>query len=153
MPPSKWLKKDLEASRISWNKQKTPNADSNGHSIRKGPVCKIPFYPCDSTSISLSSINQIWKVERRHMRCRRPPPRFLHISMLLNTSQQTNYSPTLRDNVCSLKLYSNRNLSRNLGFLDFSHSNERAKTSHLLCPTSITWTPWHWGLKTNKCKY
>lgn len=108
MPESKSLKKDLEAFRISWNKQKTPNADSNGHSIRKGPDCKIPSHPCDSTISSLTSISPIQKMERRNRSCRRTPPRFLHIDMLLNTTQQTNYSLTSRENVCSLKCYSNR---------------------------------------------
>lgn len=110
MPESKSLRKDLKASRISWNKQKTSNADSNGRSIRKGPDCKIPFYPCDSVISSLTSISQIQKVERRHMSYRRPPPRFLRIDMLLNTAQQTNYSLALRENVCSLKLCSNREM-------------------------------------------
>lgn len=151
MPPSKWLKKDLEASRISWNKQKTPNADSNGHSIRKGADCKIPFYPCDST---ISPLTWFIKFERWKEDIWGAEGLLLDFSILTcYWTQQTNDSLALRDNVCSLKLYSSRNLSRNLGFLDFSHSDERAKTSHLLCPTSITWTPWHWGLKTNKCKY
>lgn len=104
MPKSKSLWKDPKAARISWNEQKTPNADSNGHSIRKGPDRKILLYPAESP-IS-SHILPFLKLEgwQEDIWAAEDLPRFLHTNLFLDTAQQPNGSLDLRENVCALKL-------------------------------------------------